>query len=240
MSDPRNDWKRELQRTMACIPIERLGEELTASERQHLASCARCQAEMALFTEFRDGETTAAEADDVNAIVEALDVAPALSRRAQAESFRHENVISIASRRRLVQPRLLAAAAMILVAIGVGYIIQNREPSIEGPITRDVYRSQRIDVIAPLGDVATPPRELQWKSVDGADRYDVTVSEVDGTNLWRGSTRESPIALPDAIVRQIVPGKTIVWEVTAMRRGSALQSSASQRFRVITSPGSHP
>lgn len=232
MSDPRSDWKRELQRTSACIPIERLGEELTASEREHLSACARCQAEVALFTEFQDGETSAAEADDVNAIVEQLNVA-------QAESSRHANVVSIASRRKLVQPRLLAVAAMIVVAVAIGYVMQNREPSIEGPITRDLYRSQRVEVIAPVGDVAVAPRELQWKPVGAAVHYDVVVSEVDGTILWRASTRESHIALPEDIVRRLVPGKRIVWEVTAMRDGSAIQSSGTQSFRVLVQPGSH-
>ena len=219
MSDARNDWKRELQPTAACIPIERLGEQLTSSESEHLATCPRCQAEMALFSEFENSETTAAEQSDVHAIVETL----------QPKS----NVVSIASRRRS-QNRLLAIAAALVIALGIGYVVENREPSINGPVTRDLYRSSRVEVIAPVGDLAAPPAELRWKPVSGADAYEVVVSEVDRTELWRATTNETHIALPDAIVRQIVPGKTLVWEVTAKRTGSAIQSSGAERFRVTT------
>ena len=225
MSDSRNDWKDELHRSPSCIAIERLGEQLTTSEREHLANCPRCQAEMALFTEFAEGETSATEASDVQWIVDRL---------------HKRNVVSIGSRRRIVQPRYLAIAATLLIAIAIGYVVENREPSIERPVARDLYRSARVDVIGPVGDVAAPPRELQWKPVEGADEYRVVVSEVDRTIVWQVTTRDTRVALPDSVVRQLVPGKTIVWEVTVTRAGSAIQSSGTQRFRVATQPvGSH-
>ena len=219
MSDSRNDWKRELQRTPSCIPMERFSETLTANEQAHLAGCARCKAEMALFNEFENSETSAAEQEDVHAIV------------TQLESPK-SNVVSLAARRRAMQPRWLAVAAMLAVAFAIGYIAVNREPSIERPIMRDLYRSEKVEVIAPVGDVAAAPHELQWKPAAGADAYEVVVSEVDGTVLWRTTTFASHVTLPDSVLRQLVPGKTIVWHVTSLRAGSALQSSGAQRFRV--------
>src|SRR5262245_18636603 len=40
--------------TPACLSFERLGGELTAMEREHVAACARCQTELTLLAEFNE------------------------------------------------------------------------------------------------------------------------------------------------------------------------------------------
>ena len=58
MSDAQMNWKRELQRTAECPQVDRLPGILTLVESEHVAHCARCQAEMALWEEFRNGKTS--------------------------------------------------------------------------------------------------------------------------------------------------------------------------------------
>ena len=217
-------WKEELRRTSECIAIERLGEPQTDAEREHLAGCARCQSEMALWNEFDESEVRAEDEADVQAIVQQL-------RHAGAEA--PSNVVSIESRRKSWM-RSLAIAATLVIAVGVGYLVNNREPSVNVPFGDSAYRSASVDVVAPKGDVPNAPAELRWSAVTGAKQYGVAVMEVDRTMLWQTSTQETHVALPATVVEQCVPGKTILWQVTAKRDSSVIAQSGVQRFRVKT------
>jgi hypothetical protein len=223
VSDPRTNWKNELRATGDCIAIERLGEELTRKEREHLQSCARCQAEMKLWEEFRDDEARAGEDEDVQWITGKLRAAATTS-----------NVIQISSWKKAFHPRSLAIAASLVLAIAIGYVVQNREPSVDVSLTTgpSAYRSARVALITPKGDLDTAPRELRWQAISGAESYDVQVVEVDRTILWRVSARGPRVELPPAVIEQCVPGKTILWQVSARRNGTVLAESGLQRFRV--------
>jgi hypothetical protein len=225
VSDPRNDWKQALQPAAECISIERLGETLTPAEHEHVAHCVRCQTELALLHEFTDGETAADERSAVNAIVERLE------RGVHAAP---SNVVPLASRRSAPRSSMLAAAAMLVIAIGLGYVALNHEPAVNVTLTNtDVYRSSRIRVITPATEeVTAPPAELQWEAIAGATSYDVQIVEVDQTVLWRTSTRESRVVIPQQIIAMFVPGKTIQWHVAALRGATSIADSGMQRFRV--------
>ena len=224
MSDAQMNWKRELQRTADCPQVDQLSGDFTAVEADHVAHCARCQTEMALWEEFRDGKTSLSEAGAVQWI------SSELQRRLGAGS---SNIVPFAPRRKILPPRALAAAAMLVVALGIGYMAQNREPSVDGALSRtDFYRSSRIKVTTPVGDVAASPAELQWTPVAGASSYDVAILEVDRTVLWQGKSQEPRVALPSTVTAQFVPGKTIFWEVTARRGATVLAQSGTERFRV--------
>ncbi|HEX9164166.1 MAG TPA: hypothetical protein VF980_20860 [Thermoanaerobaculia bacterium] len=226
MTDARMNWKKELRPTTECPSIERLAGELNAQEREHVAHCARCEAEVALWNEFRDGAITIEEAPVVRWVSDEI------RRRVEPARTVPTNVVPLASRRPVFRPRMLAAAAMLIIAITIGYVVQNHEPSVNVPFNTNVYRSSSIAVTTPVGDVAAAPKELQWKEVAGATSYGVTVSEVDGTVLWQGETRDSRIQLPSSVSSQFVPAKTILWEVTARRGASVLAQSGQQKFRV--------
>jgi len=220
VSDARTDWKNELRPTPDCIAIDRLGEQLTAKEREHLAECARCQAEMALWKEFNENTPRAGEEEDVNWIVNKLQT-------------RSTNVVEISAWKKMLRPRNLAIAASLVLAIAIGYLVENREPVLDQSLTRPTaYRSARVEVITPKGDVITAPTALVWQSVDGATIYEVQVMEVDRTVLWQGSSSTPRVDLPAAVTEQCVPGKAILWQVSARREGAVLAESGLQRFRV--------
>jgi len=204
------------------VAIERFGEILTPEERAHIASCARCQAEMELWKSFNDDVTSPREAADVRWVVEEM-----ARRRAGGPP-----AVPVSSRR-FGMARLLSAAAVIIVILGIGYFINNRQPSIDVPAGHDLaYRSAGIRVIAPSGDVSAAPARLAWTGIPGAASYDVRVLEVDGAILWRFSTRETGIDVPPAVRAQFVAGKTILWDVTARRDATVLAESGTQKFRV--------
>lgn len=214
----------ELNRTADCIPLERLGEQLTTAEWQHLSDCSRCAAEMALYREFESPASNASETDDVAFIVQRLN----------ASQQQPSNVISLQERKKRIQPRVLAVAAMLMVVLGIGYFV-NREPSVDSGVRiDDAYRSSRVEMITPIGDVQQAPNELRWIAVAGATAYDVEVVEVDRTNLWRVSTRDHRVELPPAVIAQLVPGKTLLWQVTARRGDDVVAESGMVKFRVVT------
>jgi len=234
VSAPRDQWKEALRPLADCVAIERFGEILEPEELGHIASCARCHAEMELWQRFNDEAVVSEEEEAVRWIVDEVarrasgnEVKPIESRR-----FATRSATRFATRFATRQG-LLAAAAMLLVALGVGYVIDNREPSIDVPAGPGLaYRSTAVQVIAPMGDVAVAPTQLEWTAFPGATDYDVQIVEVDGTNLWRASTREPRIELPPEIRAQLAPSKTVLWEVKARRDATVLAESGTQKFRV--------
>jgi hypothetical protein len=220
---------RQLQPTQDCVPIERFGDELTEHERDHMDLCTRCQAEFALWQGFVDPEPLPGEQADVQWVLGEL------QRRCVRRLPRGLHRPSPHLLTRFGARPLVAVAASMLVAIVAGYLLWSPEPAINVTDASElVYRTASVDVLAPVGDLRVAPKELAWAPVRGAVKYDVRVFEVDGNTLWSESTSATRADLPAALVAQFVPGKAILWEVTA--RGSAgvnIAASGQQRFRVL-------
>lgn len=214
-----NDWKEVLAPGPECIGVARL-DDLDAAAYIHIDSCARCQSELALFREIVREESSPEEVRAVEWIA--------------GELQRRNNVVSFRPKAGRV---LYAAAAALLMAIGAGTWMQMREPSIDAPVGGPaVYRSARLDVIAPVGDLAQPPNELRWNVVPQASQYRVRLMEVDGTVVWNSETVKPAVALPPTVVAQFAPGKSLLWEVKAFRGNEMLASSGTQTVRVSVKP----
>lgn len=221
MSDSRQQWQKELEPTADCIAITRLGDELTDVERNHLATCPRCQAELALFDAFNSDSATPDE------LREGQWIASELRRRLDPPS----NVKRFQLRSRAFSG--LAAAAVAVIVVGTAYWMENREPSLDTNVgVQGVYRTSRLEVIAPVGDLPEAPRALHWTAVADATSYSVQILEVDRSLLWSAETPRATIILPADVIAQFAPGKTLLWEVTARRGSVVLASSGIQRFRV--------
>ena len=225
-------FRDDLQPTPQCIPPERTGEPLSEREREHVAECPRCEAELALWNSFETAPSTGAtEEADVAWVVERLRTrfapAPRVIRPAPGRFTM-----------RTVRPVLAIAAAALLI-VSVGYLALDPSPRIRsGPMQNGVYRSLTLRLIEPIGDLAEPPREFSWLAIPDAVDYDVQVLEIDRTVLWRTSSTSTRVVLPRELVAQLVPGKTVLWNVTARSAtGAAIASSDTQRFRVsVTRP----
>lgn len=132
--------------------------------------------------------------------------------------------------------------ALVITALGIGFLRRPQEPQLNanagnGPA---IYRSQEIQVIAPSGEMAEAPKILQWKPVSGAARYKVSIMEVDEVPLWSGETRDSNLTIPISTRARMLPGKPVLWRVTALDvQGRVLATSQVQRFSVrLKSSGS--
>jgi hypothetical protein len=218
-----SELRESAARTPDCIPIERLGEPLNDDEQRHLGGCARCQTEVALWQAFDASQP----GEDDGAAVQWIVAETGRRRAAKSEPG--------PSRSWWMAPgRLAAMLATLVVIAGVGYTLRDREPEI-----RDVtggaqtYRTAQIEVLGPLGDVQSAPRELRWKAITGAVRYDVVILEIDRTPVWTGTAPEPRLAMPSSVTSRFVADKPFLWEVTARSASSAaLATSGPQRFRV--------
>jgi hypothetical protein len=210
-----SDWKDALAPEPECIALDRLDGELDAAQRAHVASCVRCQTELALFREVMQEERSE----------ESEWIARELRRRRNVVAFRAKTT------------RILyAVAAAIVLVIGLGWWMQMREPSIEAPLGGQDYRSGRLEVLAPAGDLLQAPNELRWTAVPSTSRYHVRILEVDATEVWSGDTTETHVALPPNVIEQFAPGKSLKWDVQAFRGKQMLASSETQTVRVSVEP----
>jgi hypothetical protein len=202
------DWRDALAPTPECLAIERLAEELTAAEREHVEGCVRCQTELALFRDVTSEPISPASQW----------IAAGLQRRSGRAAGRPALRV------------LYAIAAMVVIAIGLGTWL--REPSIDIPRNDQPYRSARLELVSPAGDLAQAPNELRWNPVPHATRYQIRILEVDSTVVWSGTTTQPRAALPPAVIAQFRPGKSLQWDVRAFRGNELLAASETQTIRV--------
>lgn len=226
MSDAREDWREVLATGADCLPLDRLDAELSERERAHLESCARCQSELQLFhamsrESFSEEEDTAAAA-----------IAAELKKSFERPS----NVVPFTKRRRN-GAFAFAAAAMVALAVGAGFWIEQREPSIDGTIHETPYRGERFEAVSPIGELATAPNEFQWTAVPGTTRYSVTIMEVDRSAVWKGDTAATRITIPPSVAAQLLPGRTLLWQVSASNEQRLLASTATNSFHISPTPG---
>jgi hypothetical protein len=215
----------DLARTNACIPVEDFERQLSDQQRAHLDSCARCQTEWQLWQEFSESTPASDEGAAVQWIVAEL------GRRAAGKP----QGAPAASSRFAFWRAMVGVAAVAAVALVVGYGLLDRAPTVRDlPSGQPVYRADGLTLVAPVGDIAIAPAELEWAPVASAVRYDVELLEVDRTVVWRATSSSPRVALPVSVVEQIVPGKTLLWNVAAIdSSGRPLMSSGARSFRVL-------
>jgi len=225
-----DDGRRHARRTLSdalrhtddCLPIDRLNGRLSDVEQRHVDQCARCQAEIALWTEFRESTPAPNEGAAVEWIVAEL-------RRRRERTPHTRRARWALTRWQGIGLGVAAVAAMV-----VGYMVSNREPGVRAPHEEQlIYRSGQIRVVKPIGELTTRPDALEWLPVEGAVRYDIRTLQVDRTLLWRASSVTPRLEIPPAVASRFVPGKTILWQVNAVNRdGQILATSGDHRFRV--------
>jgi hypothetical protein len=225
--------EHDLAATPECVPLERLAETLGADEQRHVDNCVRCQSELALFREFEESPPASGEGADVSSIVAAL------ARRQAATPDRTART-RFAGLTSAPWRWTMAAAALAFITTGV-YLMRDREPAVREISNSSLtYRVLRLDVRGPVGDVASAPTVLEWVAPKGAVSYDVDLLEVDRKPLWRTTSSVSHVDLPAFIVRQLVPGKAVLWEVRAKNGANhVVAESGTQEFRVAIA-GSSP
>lgn len=208
--------------------LERLGEP-DARVWEHVASCPRCQAEWTILSAFESATPLPGEAQDVRWISQRLaqqfEGARGAVPRPRARflgRFETRTAIGFAS-----------AAAVVLFAT-VFFLREGSVPELRAPTAADrVLRSDELFIAGPVGDLERAPSELRWAAVPGAASYSVRLMEVDRAEMWSNETAANVAALPPDVLARVVPGKPMLWQVTAKdAKGFTVAQSAVQRFKV--------
>ena len=223
---------KALRRGPACIALERFDEALTVAEREHVRTCPRCHTEFALWQKFNEATSVPEGSAAEQWIVAELGRRRGPSNDAVGSYSRKPMWLRI--------PAWSAAAAAVALVATLGYVTRSRAPVVRGfPDAKMTYRSGQLRVISPVDDVNVVPTALEWEKLPDAERYDVTMLEVDRSPFWEATVSGTRLALPQSVIERLVPGKTVLWEVTARNSsGATLASSGLLRFRVkMNSPG---
>src|SRR5215831_19155579 len=222
----REDLRAALGPTQDCPHLEDLesfaaGHVPAASAMGgHIGSCHYCQTELQLLRTFLEEQGGLAGQD----AVEASKVTELLRSRS-GEIIRQAFPAPLripwwkaAFRVRRLTLASLAAAAVLLIAAAVVYFRSGMDqPQLQavnhtGP---EVLRSGGFAVLNPAGDLQSAPKEIRWEHVPNATRYQVSLLEVDRSQVWKGESAADYIDLPAAIQARIVPAKTLFAEVVA-------------------------
>jgi hypothetical protein len=251
----RRQWKAALATTEDCLTLEDLSRHADGSlpdavktrASSHLAGCVRCQTELAMLKEFELATPHPEEMASVSWIAAELKrrsekvghAAPdPASSRLMPSRLSSRGLRTIFASRGVSVAALSLAAMLVAVVAGL-YLTTAKEPVLvsDGSTGQTVLRSQAVVAIAPKGDLTKGPTELRWQSVPGADHYSVKLMEVDRVELWQTSSKQPSVMLPEAVREKIVPGKSLLWQVTAINEnGKAVATSQVERFRVAISP----
>ena len=242
MSD-RDILKSTLSTSSECLAPEQLEMLLDGKQSHpHLADCPRCQAELAMLKSFEFGSPLPDEGAAVAWIGSHLErhlyeiKHPSRGGLLRPATQRLESPVSWLARIFGVGGMrwVLPAAAVAAVAIASAILLRPaREPQLQANISKQtaVYRSQEIQVVSPIGDVPQVPRELNWQTFAGAASYRIVVMEIDRSALWSSETKQSSVELPASLRAKMLPGKPILWQVTALdAQARILASSQVQKF----------
>jgi hypothetical protein len=83
--------------------------------------------------------------------------------------------------------------------------------------------------ISPSGPTTTV-RALRWHAVAGADRYQVTLFDGNGSVLWESTLADTVVSIPDGVALE--PGEDYYWIVTARTGFDRWETSALVEFSI--------
>lgn len=150
------------------------------------------------------------------------------TRESRAPAW-YQNVLSFLTPRQWAVAAVSAAVVLITV-FGVLPTLKRGTPQFylsEG----ETVRGSSIQAISPLTDVTSVPASFEWKSLGGDVEYQFYLSN--GELLWKGSTRENSIALPDEVKNRMVAGEKYFWQVKAFSsKGALIAVSSRIQFKI--------
>jgi hypothetical protein len=206
-----------------------------AKSAAHLAQCLHCQAELTMLKRFESAEPLEGEGAAVAWIAAQLQKnAPGAGERAGISATSRVSVWQSIFGGAFAWKPLAAALALVFV-FGAGYLVmRDGKPPIHVPELGGTFRSGTVKLIGPAGETGGVPAQLEWKAFDGAKGYSIELMEVDGTVLTKLQTPETHLTLKPEQTRFMLPGKPIIWKVTALdANGKEIPNSAGRmQFKV--------
>ena len=225
--------------------LEAEAEGLTPEERraldEHAEHCPACAAERDLARLFDAApEEADVRPEDMDFVVSyLLEAAPAQKPSVNVVPFPGPRRTAEPPQSRSVSRPILrfAAAAMLVIGLGLGYRAFQSGPELPDPGTGGVMRGSEVEAVAPVGDLAEIPAELRWVVIDGAASYRVRITAVDGSVLWESTASAPPVHLPADVAGRLHRAVVYTWSVEALDpSGARLASSEPVQFKARPEP----
>ncbi|MGB9907316.1 MAG: anti-sigma factor family protein [Candidatus Saccharicenans sp.] len=95
----------------------------------------------------------------------------------------------------------------------------------------ETVRGSSITLISPVIDMNQVPSSFEWKKLGDNVEYQISISN--GELLWKATTKENQITLPDELKAKMVPGRKYSWQVKAFGPdGSLIAVSSRVQFKI--------
>lgn len=123
-----------------------------------------------------------------------------------------------------------AAAALLVAVLTVTPLFRNAPP--EFVLTgEDTVRGGSLTLISPVIDIGSVPAFFEWKSLGKDVEY--LVSIYNGKLLWKTTTRNNRISLPDEVKALMIAGTKYSWQVKAFSpQGTLIAVSSRVQFTI--------
>ncbi|RFT16204.1 MAG: hypothetical protein OP8BY_1808 [Candidatus Saccharicenans subterraneus] len=95
----------------------------------------------------------------------------------------------------------------------------------------ETVRGSSITLISPVIDMSQIPSSFEWKKLGENIEYQISI--FNGQLLWKATTRENRITLPDEVKARMVPGEKYSWQVKAFGPdGTLIAVSSRVQFKI--------
>jgi hypothetical protein len=224
-------WQDAVSASKECPTLEVLEQVMEESSSDpkaaaHVASCPRCQTEIAMLRSF---ESSAPSADEGAAVAW---IAAQLQRNQQTPPARASATV-VPFWRAVFRVPYMAAAAALIVAIALGismYRSDNGQPGFVFHGAGTTYRGE-IHLNA-AGELSQPPQQLTWEAVPGASSYSVRIDDITGDKIWQSTSTDNSINVDPELKEKMRPGKPLKWTVRALDANGKELAVGSANFRI--------
>jgi anti-sigma factor RsiW len=126
-------------------------------------------------------------------------------------------------------PAVAAAAALIALAVLPSDSDRVGTPRLRTGASEGV---PHVTAVAPeIGDtVVAAGMRLVWRHLAPDARYQISLAAADGAEVWRTTTADTSVVLPDDI--SLLPGQTYFWYVDALLPDGSSATTGIRRFTV--------
>lgn len=95
----------------------------------------------------------------------------------------------------------------------------------------ETVRGSSITLISPVIDLSQVPSSFEWKKLGENIEYQISI--FNGQLLWKATTRENRITLPDEVKARMVAGEKYSWQVKAFGPdGTLIAVSSRVQFKI--------
>ncbi len=132
-------------------------------------------------------------------------------------------------------PRQLVMAgvtAVLLLVVIFALVPRQRIPAPNFFLTdEETVRGSSITLISPVIDMDQVPVSFEWKKLGENIEYQVSI--YNNELIWKATTRDNHITLPEEVRARMVPGEKYSWQVKAFSAdGTLIAVSSKVQFKI--------